>query len=110
MRKPVVSGVSEELLSLARRDLAVYISLAHSTDMPDVNDGMAIPSPVHEQIIDALMGETGHTLILAPRGAAKTTIVQAWLEWLLGRASCSKDREWANRLRIIYISATAMQA
>ncbi len=87
-----------------------YMGFVHETDMDDY-DGQAIPAAHHLQMIEILTDESlRNAVILAPRDAAKTTLVQGYLEWKLGRASESDDKRWASRYRALYVSATAAQA
>lgn len=105
------TSVDDPHLQLARASFSVFLGLVHSTDMPAIWDGKAVPAVHHQEMIKALVDDSlGHTLIVTPRGSGKTTLVQAWLEWQLGRASLSGNKEWANDFRVIYFSNTAHQA
>lgn len=99
----------QQLLDLARQDLGVYMALVHRTDM-DARDKMAVPYPHHQRMIQVLQAEAGDCVIVQPRGAGKTTVVQAWIEWELGRASLSGDPDWAQNHRVLYVTASATQA
>lgn len=102
---------SDAFAAMARSSLAAYMTIVHTdSDMPDVADGSLAPQAHHMQMIRALEDDSlGDTLILAPRGSAKTTLVQNWIEWKIGQASLG-SKDWANQLRVIYCSATAAQA
>lgn len=98
-------------VNAARRSFFAYMAFVHETDMDDAYEGAAVPAPHHMQMLEILTDESlKHAVILAPRDAAKTTLVQGYLEWKLGRASRSGDKRWANRFRALYVSATAAQA
>ena len=98
-------------LQEARDDFWAYMAIVHETDMPDVYGGAAVPFAHHEVMIEALADDSlGHTLIVEPRGAAKTTIVRAFLEWDIGQKSLSGDRSWAAHHRILYGSHKEPQA
>ena len=95
--------------------LAAYMMAVHKTDMADRFGGAMVPEEVHKKIIAALCDDSlGHTTIMAPRGAAKTTILQCYVEWSLGRASLGMDgfdkKTWAQNFRVIYVSSSAEQA
>ena len=94
--------------------LSIYLYLVHDTDMPEVHGGKAMPMPHHQKMIDVLVNDSyGHSLLLAPRGAAKTKLLQAYVEWKLGRASLGLDgfgRNWARDFRVGWISASASKA
>ncbi len=110
MAKPPVDDATKALIERAQEDLAVYMLLAHRTDMPDVADGQAAPAEHHLKIIDVLMnGSLGNTVIVAPRDSAKTTIIQWYLEWKLGKASLDLP-DWANVARFGYVSSAETQA
>ncbi|KKN69051.1 hypothetical protein LCGC14_0445230 [marine sediment metagenome] len=95
----------------ARNHFGVFCLLVHDTDMPHIDGGKAALAKHHDVMAEALVDDKlGHTLILAPRGSAKTTLVQWWLEWKLGRAKTELGENWANMFWAIYISATAAQA
>ena len=69
-------------LEVARRDLATYVTLTHSTD-----DGKNATPPKHliDLVIPAIIDDSlGHTLIVAPPGSVKTNTMIAACEWWLG--------------------------
>ena len=105
---------TDPLIEAARLSLSPYLYLVHDTDMPQIHGGKAMPQPHHVQMIDILVNDNyGHSLILAPRGAAKTKLLQASIEWRLGRASLGMDgfgRNWAKDFRVGYVCASASQA
>ena len=98
---------AEEAVQAARASFPIYCSLVHTTDRGDpaefadhhytMADGMT--DPEHPKV-----------LIIMPRDSAKTTLVQWWLEWTLGRASLTGNKNWANQIRIIYIRHAATKA
>ena len=86
---PVVAKVNREpteeqiAASLAREDLAIFISLVSRTD-----DGKAALPPRHllDLVIPAIEDDSlGHTLIIAPPGSAKTNTMIGAAAWWLGR-------------------------
>jgi len=100
-------------LQAAVHDFPTFMSLVHETDTHDLWGGAALPANHHLKMIEALTGDFGHTLIVTPRGSGKTSLVQWWVEWRLGRASMQLDemeKSWANDFRVIYFSNTAHQA
>src|SRR3990167_2760799 len=98
-----------DYLELARNDLGVYLALVHHTDM-DVLDGNAVPYPHHDRMIAALKNDAlGNTVIVEPRDSAKTTIVQAYMEWWIGQQSLHVTN-WQNRTRIISFRTPAEAA
>src|SRR3990167_5278857 len=116
-----------ERVSLARKSLAFYITWAHKTDMPDVDEGAAVPQPHHLRIIERMEDVTPcvlrlpgwramaaradrHTSVVAPPGSAKTTLLQGWYEWLIGLASIYWGRNWADMLHLGHVSHSADQA
>lgn len=103
---------TQAVITAARNDFFVYMALVHrETDMPDVYEGSAVPAAHHMRMISALLSdELGHTIIVAPRGSGKTTILQGFIEWKIGKKSLSGDKNWANRYRVLYVSAAASQA
>lgn len=107
--------VSEaEGLELARARFASYMMLMHRTDSPHLwtnlrGEGMAVPAAHHMEMIEALKDEHGHTLLVLPRGAGKTSLMQYWLEWKLGRASLESGN-WAQQFRALYLSHAAHRA
>lgn len=109
-RKPPVDDATKLLIQRAQEDLAVYMLLAHRTDMEDVADGQAAPAKHHLKIIDVLMNDSlGNSVIVAPRDAAKTTLMQYYLEWRLGRESLNTPN-WANVARFAYVCNAETQA
>ncbi len=101
----------QELQELARATLSGYMSYVHRTDSPHLWDGQAVPAEHHKEMIAALKNdEVGNTLIVMPRGSGKTTLVQYWLEWKLGLASISGDKDWPNTWRAVFFSNSAHQA
>ena len=105
MVKAKPSQASEVFLQAGREHLGAYAALVHGTDKPEIDGGVAVPKAHHKQIITALTDDSlADTVILAPRGAAKTTLVQCYLEWTIGRALHVYGEHWADVLRIIYIS------
>ena len=90
------------------------MSLVHETDTTFLDGRAALPAAHHLKMIAALVDDSlGHTLIVTPRGSGKTSLVQWWVEWRLGRASLRLDgmtKAWANDFRVIYFSNTAHQA
>ena len=110
MTEKLTPARREFYVTAARVDLGAYMALVHRTDQPEVFEGWASPQPHHERMIDALMADTlGHTLILEPREAGKTTIIQGYIEWLIGRASLAGGN-WPDHLRIIYFRNRAESA
>jgi len=108
--KPAAPEV--DLLQLARDDFPTYMTLVHQTD-EERFQRRAVPASHHVEIMRALGQDIHgqpHTVIIAPRGSAKTTLVQAWIEWQIGRASLSGGKDWANNIRVLYLTATAHQA
>ena len=107
-----MTDLTSQYILQAREDFFSYMAFVHrETDMPDVYEGSAVPAHHHQQMIEAITnGDHGHTLIVTPRGSGKTTLIQGYLEWSLGRASESGDKNWANRHRVLYVSAAASQA
>ena len=105
---------TDPLLEAATQSLSIYLWAVHDTDMPEVHGGKAMPAAHHKDMIDVLVQDGyGHSLILAPRGAAKTKLLQALIEWRLGRASLGLDgfgRNWAKDFRVGYVCASASQA
>ena len=105
---------ADPLLEACTKSLSLYLWAVHDTDMPDVHGGKAMPQPHHKQMINVLVhDELGHSLILAPRGAAKTKLLQAYVEWKLGRASLGMDgfgKNWAKDFRVGWVSASAPNA
>lgn len=99
-----------ERIKLAQEDFGFFLGWVHETDARDVFGGKAVPAAHHLEMIDLLTEETGHTLIVAPRQSAKTTVVAGWIEWGLGRASLSDNKNWANDHRVLWFSNTAHQA
>ena len=113
-KRPLAEGLDRDttaaLVESARRSLAVYLAIVHKTDMAEVEGGQAVPFAHHQRMIDVLTdGSLGHSLIVTPRGSGKTTLVQAWLEWELGRAS-GRGGNWAEETRLLYVGNTATQA
>ncbi|KKN84575.1 hypothetical protein LCGC14_0288410, partial [marine sediment metagenome] len=51
-----------------------------------------------------------HTSVVAPPGSAKTTLLQSFYEWLIGRASLVWGDGWADMIHIGHVSASADQA
>lgn len=106
--------LDQYLIQLARDDLGAFMGTVHETDMPGLWGGKALPAAHHERMIEVLTDDSlGHSLILMPRGAGKTYLLQGWIEWLLGRASLGLDgfgKNWAQDFRVVYISNTAHQA
>jgi len=103
-------GDKEVLVAAAREFFPIYLSVVHKTDAAGIYDGQAIPAAHHREMIDVLLDDSlGHSVIVMPRGAGKTTIVQAWLEWSLGRASL-RGGNWAEEFRALFIANTASQA
>lgn len=113
-RKPKLDATTKRSLEAGQRSLGFFMGLVHRTDMSEVFGGAALPAAHHKEIVDALMWEEmGHTVIIAPRGSAKTSLVQGYVEWRLGRASLGLDgygENWANDFRVIVASNTARQA
>ena len=114
-----------EMVALARNSLSFYIGWAHETDMEDVAGGRAVPQPHHVQIINRMedvadiilkkpgwkdKGQERHTVIVAPPGSAKTTLLQSMYEWLLGRASLEFGDNWADSFHMAHVSHSADQA
>jgi phage terminase large subunit-like protein len=98
------------LVEGARLDFGSYMGFVHQATGPGSLEGWALPAAHHEVIIGALTDdELGHTLIVTPRGSGKTTLVQGWLEWMLGRASLGGGN-WAEDWRALYVTNTATQA
>ena len=109
-RKPALDDTTKALVDAARRDLAAYMLLTHRTDMAEVADGQAAPAAHHMKIIDPLMSPwLGDLNIVAPRDSAKTTLIQFYLEWKLGKASLELE-DWANVARFGYVSNAETQA
>ena len=115
----------EEHAALARTFLAYYIGLAHKTDSPEQSGGFAVPRPHHLRIIDRMeqvarivlkfpgwqdVGSSKHTSVVAPPGSAKTYLLQAYYEWLLGNASIHWGDNWADMFHIGHVSHSADQA
>ena len=101
LRVVKAQGLSEAVLEAGRNDLAAYLTLVHKTDMAERAGGWAKPAAHHYQMIDILTDASlGHTVLLYPRGAGKTTMVQAWIEWELGRASL-RGGNWAEEERLL---------
>jgi len=109
-------------VAAARESFASYMGFVHKQDIEMSYDGRwggeatestgleAIPFPHHMKMIEPLEDDSiGHTLIVAPRGSSKTTLIQGWLEWCLGRASL-KGKNWAERERYLFVANTATQA
>jgi len=102
--------MADDPLSAARGSLAHYMALVHQTDMRERWCGQAVPAAHHMEMIRALENPAlGDTLIIMPRGSGKTTIVQGWLEWELGRASLAGG-SWANDFRVVFLSDISPQA
>ena len=105
---------TDPVLEAATHSLGLYLAIVHDTDMPQVAGGKAVPASHHEDMIDILEHDSyGHSLLLAPRGAAKTKLLQAYIEWKLGRASLGMDgfgRNWAKDIRVGYVCASAPSA
>ena len=100
-----------ERAALAREHLEFYIAEAHTTDMAGAFRGAAVPYAHHLEIIRVLTHHAlGHSAIVMPRGAGKTILIQAYVEWMIGRASCGGDKEWAKRIRILLLSHSAHKA
>jgi phage terminase large subunit-like protein len=51
-----------------------------------------------------------HTSVVAPPGSAKTTLIQSFYEWLIGRASLLWGEAWADMIHIGHVSASSDQA
>ena len=114
-------------VAAARTSLAVYMGLVHETDMPHVFGGRAAP-PEHlfplvkrlSQVAQIILQKPGwegwlrtplrHTSVVLPPGWAKTTLIQSFYEWLVGRASEEWGKGWADRMHIAHISNSADQA
>ena len=108
---PDLKQLSGQLFEVARHHLPTYTFAVHDTDQPELYQGKAMAAAHHLRMMEALMRpELGNTLIIMPRGAGKTSVVQAWVEWLIGRASISGDKDWAKRIRILYLSHAAHRA
>lgn len=108
MPSPKSLTTDAERVVLAREYFPFFLGWVHKTDAAAIFDGQAVPARHHSQMIEALERD-GHTLIVAPRGSGKTTLVQAWIEWKLGRASL-EGGDWANDFRVVWFSNTAHQA
>ena len=110
MPRKALDETTRAYVERAREDFPSYMALVHDTDMPELFGGGALPAKHHMDIINVLTDDSlSHSLIVAPRGAAKTYLVQGWLEWRLGRASL-EGGNWANEFRVAYTSNTAHQA
>lgn len=110
MPRKALDEETRAYVELARENFPSYMALVHDTDMPELFGGGALPAKHHMDIINVLTNDSlGHSIIVAPRGAAKTYLVQGWLEWCLGRASL-EGGNWANQFRVAYTSNTAHQA
>ena len=110
MPRKALDETTRAYVERAREHFPSYMALVHDTDMPELFGGGALPAKHHMDIINVLTDDSlGHSLIVAPRGAAKTYLVQGWLEWRLGRASL-EGGNWANEFRVSYTSNTAHQA
>ena len=107
MDAPLLSDA--ERIQIARDDFGFFLSWVHETDAREIFSGKAVPAAHHQEMIDLLTDETTHSLIVAPRGSAKTTIVQSWVEWELGRASLG-HKGWVMDHRVLWFSNTAHQA
>ena len=116
---------TKERVALARASLAFYIGWAHRTDMPEASSGMAVPRAHHLRIISRMeqvaeivlrqgdwaeASQERHTSVIAPPGSAKTTLLQGFYEWLLGRASLVWGENWADMLHLGHVSHSAEQA
>lgn len=114
-----------EKVQLARRSLAFFIGWTHKTDMQDTEDGHAVPQPHHLQIIERMEAvaaivlhlpgwekarQERHTAIVAPPGSAKTFLLAAYYEWMIGQASLRWGDNWADMFHIGHISHEAKQA
>lgn len=97
----------KELLEAARASFPLYCTLVHRTDSGEP----AQFGEHHYTMADGLVDETiRKLLIIMPRDSAKTTLVQWWLEWEIGRASLSGNKNWANQIRIYYVRHAATKA
>ena len=110
MPRKALDETTRAYVERAREHFPSYMALVHDTDMPELFGGGALPAKHHMDIINVLTDDSlSHSLIVAPRGAAKTYLVQGWLEWRLGQASLGGGN-WANEFRVAYTSNTAHQA
>lgn len=95
------------LFEAARASFPIFCALVHKTD----TGAPAEFADHHYTMSQALCDESiRKVLIVMPRDSAKTTIVQWWLEWDLGRASLRGQKNWANQYRVIYIRHAATKA
>lgn len=103
------------------------MTIVHETDMPWVYEGKAAPPDHFLPIIRRLTGTAGvvlqregwlewadrpdrHTSVVMPPGWGKTTLLQYFYEWLIGRASIEWGKGWADRLHLAHVSHSADQA
>lgn len=75
----------------ARGDVIVLDDVGDEKNMGTAGQREKVRSTLNRVVRPMFVPEPGivppHTLIVAPRGFAKTTVVQCWLEWIIGRAS-----------------------
>ena len=107
---PKLSPTDQAAIEVARLSFPVYMAIVHETDMPWHDSGKALPAAHHMEMMRALTDQKANTLILEPRGAAKTAIIQGFIEWSFGRASISGDKDWAKRYRVLHLSHAATQS
>lgn len=123
---PSTITLSADKLNLCHDNFALYMALAHETDMPWVFDGRAIPAahmlPIlaRMQLVSDIVLRLGewekyaglvgrHTSVVEPPGSGKTTLLQYFYEWLLGRASVYW-KNWANAFHMAHVSASEPKA
>ena len=108
----MAKATNQEIVLAARKDFGTYCGFVHKTDMPAYWEGGAVPFRHHDIMIDALTSDVGHTCLVLPRGSGKTSIVQWWVEWMLGQASLTakENPDWAKNFRVIWLSHTATEA
>ncbi len=106
----MAKDITAALVEMAREHFEIYMAVVHMTDQPDIHDGHALAAEHHRQMIGMLLSDDREILMICPRGSGKTTLIAGWHEWRLGKASESGDKHWADRHRVLYVSAAASQA
>lgn len=82
---PKLSAIDQSAIELARLSFPTYMAVVHKTDMPSQDDGTALPAQHHLEMMYLLAGPDE------------------------GKPA-KPDKDWAKRIRIIYLSHAATKA